>query len=142
MTRKAVGGTKPRIILTAADHEKLSALANAAANTMPEVAVALAEELDRAHVLTTGRHPVGTACMGCEVDFRDDMTGRVQTVTLVYPQEADISKGRISVLTPIGTALIGLPVGKSIDWTTRTGETKRLTVLKVCEPAVPKPQPA
>ena len=142
MTKKAVGGAKPRIILTAADHEKLSALANAAANTMPEVAAALAEELDRAHVLATGRHPVGTVCMGCEVDFRDDMTGRVQTVTLVYPHEADISKGRISVLTPIGTALIGLPVGKSIDWTTRTGETKRLTVLKVCEPAVPKPQPA
>jgi regulator of nucleoside diphosphate kinase len=80
--------------------------------------------------------------MGCEVDFRDDMTGRVQTVTLVYPQEADISKGRISVLTPIGTALIGLPVGKSIDWATRTGETKRLTVLKVCAPTVLESQPA
>ncbi|KLK89573.1 nucleoside diphosphate kinase regulator [Microvirga vignae] len=141
MTRKTVGGAKPRIIMTAADHEKLSVLANAAAHTMPEVAAALTEELDRAHVLPTGRHPVETVCMGCEVDFRDDMTGRVQTVTLVYPQEADISKGRISVLTPIGTALIGLPVGKSIDWTTRTGETKRLTVLRVCEPAVLDPQP-
>jgi regulator of nucleoside diphosphate kinase len=142
MTRKTAGGTKPRIILTAADHEKLSVLANAAANTMPEVAAELAEELDRAHVLAAGRHSVDTVCMGCEVDFRDDMTGRVQTVTLVYPQEADISKGRISVLTPIGTALIGLPVGKSIDWTTRTGKTKRMTVLKVCAPAIPEPQPA
>jgi regulator of nucleoside diphosphate kinase len=142
MTRKTAGGTKPRIILTAADHEKLSVLANAAAHTMPEVAAELAEELDRAHVLAAGRHPVDTVCMGCEVDFRDDMTGRVQTVTLVYPQEADISKGRISVLTPIGTALIGLSVGKSIDWTTRTGETKRLTVLKACAPAVSEPQPA
>jgi regulator of nucleoside diphosphate kinase len=115
MTKKAVGGAKPRIILTAADHEKLSVLANAAAHTMPEVAVELAEELDRAHVLPQGRHAADTVCMGCEVDFRDDMSGRVQTVTLVYPQEADISKGRISVLTPIGTALIGLSVGKSID---------------------------
>ncbi len=142
MTRKATGGAKPRIALTANDHEKLTVLANAAAHTMPEVAAELAEELDRAHVLPKGRHPVDTVCMGCEVDFRDDITGRVQTVTLVYPNEADISKGRISVLTPIGTALIGLPVGKSIDWITRTGETKRLTVLKVCEPAVPEPQPA
>jgi regulator of nucleoside diphosphate kinase len=142
MTKKPVGGAKPRIILTAADHEKLSVLANAAAHTMPEVAVELAEELDRAHVLPQGRHAADTVCMGCEVDFRDDMTGRVQTVTLVYPQEADISKGRISVLTPIGTALIGLSVGKSIDWATRTGETKRLTVLKVCAPAVSEPQPA
>ena len=142
MTKKTAGGAKPRIILTAADHEKLSVLANAAANTMPDIAAELAEELDRAHVLTTGRHPVGTACMGCEVDFRDDMTGRVQTVILVYPQEADISKGRVSVLTPIGTALIGVPVGKSIDWTTRTGETKRLTVLHAREPSVAEHQPA
>jgi regulator of nucleoside diphosphate kinase len=142
MTKKAVGDAKPRIILTAADHEKLSVLANAAANTMPEVAAELAEELDRAHVLSPGRHPVDTVCMGCEVDFRDDVTGRVQTVILVYPNEADISKGRISVLTPIGTALIGLPVGKSIDWTTRNGESKRLTVLQVREPAVVEYQPA
>ena len=55
MTKKTVGGAKPRIILTAADHEKLSVLANAAAHTMPEVAAELAEELDRAQVLSTGR---------------------------------------------------------------------------------------
>jgi regulator of nucleoside diphosphate kinase len=142
MTKKIVGSAKPRITLTAADHEKLSVLANAAAHTMPEVAAELADELDRAHILATGRQPADTVCMGCQVDFRDDMTARVQTVTLVYPQEADISKGRISVLTPIGTALIGLPVGKSIDWTTRTGETKRLTVLRVGTPAIAEPQPA
>jgi regulator of nucleoside diphosphate kinase len=141
MTKK-ISGAKPRIILTSADYEKLSVFANAAANTMPEVAAELAEELDRAHVLSPGRHPVDTVCMGCEVDFRDDVTGRIQTVILVYPNEADISKGRISVLTPIGTALIGLPVGKSIDWTTRNGESKRLTVLQVREPAVVEYQPA
>jgi regulator of nucleoside diphosphate kinase len=142
MTKRTSGGAKPRITLTANDYEKLSVLANAAAHTMPEVAAELSEELDRAQVLAIGRHPVDTVCMGCEVDFRDDMTGRVQTVALVYPNEADISKGRISVLTPIGTALIGLPVGKSIDWTTRAGDTKRLTVLQVREPAAAEPQPA
>jgi len=141
MTKRTGGAPKPRITLTATDHEKLSVLANAASNTMPDVAAVLADELDRAHVLSRGRRAVDTVCMGCEVDFRDDMTGRVQTVTLVYPNEADISKGRISVLTPIGTALIGLPVGKSIDWTTRTGESKRLTVLQVREPALEQ-QPA
>jgi regulator of nucleoside diphosphate kinase len=100
------------------------------------------DELDRAHVLPKGRHPVDVVCMGCEVDFRDDTTGRVQTVTLVYPNEADITKARISVLTPIGTALIGLAVGKSINWKTRTGEMKRLTVLQVREPAAVEAQPA
>ncbi len=142
MTKKTISKAKPRITLTATDHEKLSSLANAAANTMPEVAAELMEELERAHVLPKGRNAADTVCMGCEVDFRDDMTGRVQTVTLVYPNEADISKGRISVLTPIGTALIGLPIGKSIDWTTRTGDTKRLTVMQVREPVAAEPLPA
>lgn len=142
MTRRTSGAVKPRITLTAIDHAKLSVLADAASHTMPEVAAALAEELDRAQVLPQGRRAAATVCMGCEVEFRDDVTGRVQTVTLVYPNEADIAHGRVSVLTPIGTALIGLPVGKSIDWTTRNGEKKRLTLLQVREPDAVERQPA
>jgi regulator of nucleoside diphosphate kinase len=123
------GQLKPRIILTAQDYERLSILARAATNTMPDVASVLVEELDRAHVLARGRHPEHTVCMGCEVEFRDDTTGKLQTVTLVYPDEADISQGKISVLTPIGTALIGLRAGYSITWETRTGDLRQLTVL-------------
>jgi regulator of nucleoside diphosphate kinase len=127
-------GLKPRITLTADDHERLWRLALAAERTMPDVAAILTEELDRAHVLAEGRRPEHTVCMGCEVAFRDDTTGKVQTVTLVYPGEADISKGKISVLTPIGTALIGLRAGDSITWETRTGDLRRLTVLQLGEP--------
>jgi regulator of nucleoside diphosphate kinase len=141
MTKRTARTTKPRITLTTVDHEKLSALAEAALHTMPDVARELAEELDRAHILPEGKQRIDAVHMGCEVDFRDDTTGRVQTVTLVYPHEADISKGRISVLTPIGTALIGLPLGQSIDWTTRTGELKRLTVLQISKPAVTEREP-
>ena len=99
-----------------------------------DVAAILTEELDRAHVLAEGRRPEHTVCMGCEVAFRDDTTGKVQTATLVYPGEADISKGKISVLTPIGTALIGLRAGGSITCETRTGDLRRLTVLQLREP--------
>jgi regulator of nucleoside diphosphate kinase len=133
-TRGSTGRLKPRITLTAQDHEKLSILAGAAAHTMPDVAAVLTEELDRAHVLSNGRYPEHIVRMGSEVEFRDDTTGKVQTVTLVYPDEADISKGRISVLTPIGAALIGVRAGHSITWETRTGELRRLTVLQVREP--------
>lgn len=137
-THRALGTVtrqlKPRIALAAQDHEKLSILARAAASTMPDAAAVLAEELDRAHVLVKGRYPEHTVCMGYEVEFRDDTTGKVRTVTLVYPDEADISKGKISVLTPIGTALIGLRAGHSITWETRTGDLRRLTVLQVREP--------
>jgi regulator of nucleoside diphosphate kinase len=142
MTKIGNGGSKPRITLTAHDHERLSQLARAAAHTMPDVAAELTEELDRARVLAVGRHPVDVVCMGGEVVYRDDTTGKVQTVTLVYPNEADIAKGRVSVLTPVGTALIGLAVGKSINWKTRTGDLKRLTVLQVREAAPAEPRTA
>jgi len=125
---------KPRITLSARDHEKLSLLARAAESRMPDAAAVLSEELDRAHVLAEGRRPEQTVCMGCEVEFRDDTTGKAQTVTLVYPEEADIAEGKISVLTPIGTALIGLRTGHSITWETRTGDVRKLTVLAVREP--------
>ncbi len=132
---KTTSGTKPSITLTARDHERLSRIARAAERTMPEAASELMDELDRARVLPEGKHPVGVVCMGCEVVYRDDTTARVQTVTLVYPEEADIGKGKVSVLTPIGTALVGLAIGRSINWKTRTGDFKRLTVLQVREPA-------
>jgi regulator of nucleoside diphosphate kinase len=54
--------------------------------------------------------------------------GRERSVVLVYPGQADIGVGRISILTPIGTALIGLSEGQSITWTTRDGRRRRLTV--------------
>jgi regulator of nucleoside diphosphate kinase len=135
MTKRMNRGAKPRITLTATDHERLSILAQAGMSNLPEVAAALADELDRAQVLPKGRHPVDVVCMGSEVEFRDDTTGRIQSVTLVYPNEANIAEAKVSVLTPIGTALIGLHAGKSINWETRLGDLKRLTVLQVREPA-------
>jgi regulator of nucleoside diphosphate kinase len=69
--------------------------------------------------------------MGSDVLYRDDLTREVRRVSLVFPGEADISQNKISVLTPVGTALIGLRAGQSITWPTRSGEMKRLTVLKV-----------
>jgi regulator of nucleoside diphosphate kinase len=126
---------EPRITLPAKDYQRLSALARAAMNTMPDLARGLVQELDRAHVLAQGRHPAHVVCMGCDVEFRDDTTGRIRNVALVYPEQADISQGKISVLTPVGTALIGLRAGDSITWETWSGEIRRLTVLTVHEPA-------
>ena len=125
---------KPRITLSAEDYKQLSRLADAARNKAPDLSAELAEEIARAHVLADGRHPDQTVCMNSEVEFRDDSTGKTQKVILVYPQEADISQRKISVLTPVGTALIGLRCGHSITWETPAGEVRRLTVLAVREP--------
>ncbi|MFF9551171.1 nucleoside diphosphate kinase regulator [Methylobacterium fujisawaense] len=135
-TRKAAGGSSvPKIRVTAEDRERLAGLASFAMDRMPDLAEYLSSELDQARVVPAGKAAEGFVRMGSEVEFRDDTTGKVQAVTLVYPGKADIAQGRISVLTPVGAALLGLGVGQSIDWATRTGVAKRLTVLAVREPA-------
>ncbi len=80
-----------------------------------------------------GRDEIANQFVGMndDVEFRDDTTGRARRVTLVYPDEADISQGKISVMTPVGTALIGLRTGHSITWETPLGETRQLTVISV-----------
>ena len=131
MTR---GHARPTIILSAEDYERLSVLARAARKRMPDLADELADEIGRARVLAKGRYPQDIVCMNSEVEFRDDTTGKVQRVTLVYPAEADISQRKVSVLTPVGTALIGLRSGRSITWETPNGEARQLTVLSVRAP--------
>jgi regulator of nucleoside diphosphate kinase len=133
-TAIAEARSKPRVTLTAEDYERLSALAHAARNRMPDLAADLAEEIGRAHVLAKGRHPEHIVRMNSEVEFRDDATGKTQKVTLVYPAEADISQRKVSVLTPVGTALIGLREEDAITWETPSGQVRQLTVLAVREP--------
>ncbi|CAH1670138.1 Regulator of nucleoside diphosphate kinase [Hyphomicrobiales bacterium] len=126
---------RPAITVTAADHAMLSRIAAGAANTMPELAAELTHELDRARILPEGRVSTDHARIGSQIVYRDESTKRETTVTLVWPQDADIEKNRVSVMTPIGVALIGMAAERSIDWTTRSGDVKRLTVLEVREPA-------
>ena len=76
--------------------------------------------------------PSGLVRMGSTLSFRTD-TGQERRVTLVFPQDADIAQGKVSVLTPVGAALIGLSVGQSIDWRGRDGRVHRLTVASVEE---------
>ena len=130
-TAVAASRAKPRITLSADDYERLSMLAHVARNRMPDLADELADEIGRAHVLAKGRHPKHIVCMNSEVEFRDDTTGKARRVALVYPEEADIAQGKVSVLTPVGTALIGLQAGQSITWETPSGEVRQLTVLVV-----------
>jgi len=69
--------------------------------------------------------------MGSLVRYRDDFTRRIREVRVVYPRDADPAAGRISVLTPVGAALIGLSAGQSMGWRDRRGYVKTLTVLEV-----------
>jgi len=124
----------PRITLSAEDFGRLSALVESAMTSAPELAEVLAGEISRAHVLAAGTCPQDVVSMNSEVEFRDDGTGRVQSMTLVFPNEADVSKNKLSVLTPVGAALIGVRAGESITWETPSGQIRKLTVLSVKGP--------
>lgn len=124
----------PPIKLRQQDSERLGQLAEAAAHSSP-VAEFLAREIDRATVVPDTEPLTGIVGMDSEVVFRDDATGQQKRVTLVYPNAADIAAGRISVLTPIGAALIGLAAGQTIEFETPTGGVKSLTVVEVNAPA-------
>jgi regulator of nucleoside diphosphate kinase len=68
--------------------------------------------------------------MGSTVDFETD-TGMRHKIRLVFPAEADISAGKISVLTPVGTALLGLSAGQRMQFTDREGRKRQLTIIAV-----------
>lgn len=129
--------SKPPITLSTDDYMRLSTLAHAARKRMPDLAADLADEIGRADVLANSTPPEHIVCMNCEVEFRDETTGKIQKITLVYPEDADISKRKVSVLTPVGTALIGLREGHSMTWETPSGEVRQLTVLTVGGQRVP-----
>lgn len=120
----------PNIVVGNADYERLTDLATASLERLPEVAEELLAEMDRAKVVGDDSVPANVVRMGSTVTFKSD-GGRQLTETLVYPVDEDSDAHRISVMTPVGAALIGLAEGQSISWTARDGRRHELTVLKV-----------
>lgn len=125
---------KPTITVTRTDSERLGRLAESYVVRNRAVAEELLIELERAKVVADSRVAADVVRMGSTLRFTSDL-GEDRSVTLVFPGEADIAEGRISILTPIGVALVGLAAGQSIDWTARDGRAHRLTVESVEAPA-------
>jgi regulator of nucleoside diphosphate kinase len=131
MHRETLAEMRPPIAIDAKHLARLSALSSLTSGPMAEVSDYLREELDRAHVLPAEKLRPDIVNLGSRVEFRDRQTGKVQEIILVYPFDADIARRRVSVLTPVGAALLGLSVGQTISFHTRIGERRELTVLKV-----------
>ena len=92
---------------------------------------ALAEELDWAIVVPEDRIPANVVTMNSRLIYADESTGTTREVELVYPDDADPVAGKISVLAPVGCALLGLSAGQSIDWSLPSGQVHRLRVERV-----------
>jgi regulator of nucleoside diphosphate kinase len=117
-----------KLILTQNDFQKLTSLVKA---TDSDIAELLEEELGRASVVSDEELPDDVVSMNSKVRFQDLDTGTETVVTLVYPHDARIEENKISILAPIGSALIGLRVGQVIQWPMPNGKEKRLKVISV-----------
>ena len=126
--------TLPPIVVSETDYDKLVNMASALSGRSPEAADWLLHELDRATIVPADAVPPDVVRVGSTVEYRWD-GDTVRKATLVLPAEADISNGKVSVLTPVGTALLGLSQGQSIAFRTHNRESHQLTVLRVDPPA-------
>jgi regulator of nucleoside diphosphate kinase len=122
---------RPRIVISESEHARLVRLTESAMKGVSPVAEYLSDELSRAHIVPDTDCVNHVVRIGSQVTYSDDASGRTRKVTVVWPEAADIDHTRISVLTPIGAALIGLSPAQSIDWPVPGGGSGTLTVLDV-----------
>ena len=121
----------PPISIPAGDYRRLTALVEAAERAPTPLLDYLTEELSRAQVVADDQCSPHVVRIGSLVSYRDDVNGQHRTVQVVWPLEADVARNRISVLSPVGAALLGMSPGQSIAWPQPAGEPRVLTVLTV-----------
>jgi regulator of nucleoside diphosphate kinase len=118
------------IYLRTSDASLLESIVAAAGERDAAGAALLDEELERATIVEDDALPPKTVALDSRVRFRDE-TGAVREVTLVVPSKVEIEEGKVSVLSPVGSALIGLGVDDDIDWPMPGGKVRRWRVLDV-----------
>lgn len=122
---------RPDISVARRDLGRLDTLLGAAGNRLGKAGAFLLDEITRARIVRDHEIPPTLVTMGATARFRDEESGRECIVRLVYPHEARTWDQSVSVLTPVGAALLGLSEGQSIDYETVDGRVKTITVLKV-----------
>lgn len=128
-------GLPPSITVSSHDLARLEALLDSPAASALPAAAALSDELTRATVLAPGEMPAGIVKMHSRVECEDATTGDKHVLTLVYPREANVDEHKVSVLAPVGTALLGLSIGQSIEWDAPGGRKLKLRVTAVHDDA-------
>jgi regulator of nucleoside diphosphate kinase len=124
--------SEKELVITEADFDRLKHLVESPRyrTTNAMLLMALKQELDRGTVVAPGEVPKGIVTMHSRVRVRDLQEDEADTYTLVYPDEADIDNGKLSVLAPLGTALLGTRVGDVVEFDAPAG-TRRLKVERV-----------
>ena len=123
---------KSAVTITVDDYDQLADLAEITRDAMPERSRHLQQELDRAKLVTQA--DPDSVRMGSHVRFRDHESWRVHDIRLVYPAVSNFSDGQLSVLTPVGCALLGQRVGSTALYRDAAGRNRPLTVIAVHPP--------
>ena len=120
------------IFVTEDDFERLESLvaASGRGGRDKEHVERLADELERAHVVPPAEIPPDVVTMNSQIELRDLDSGETMTWTLVFPFRADVDERRLSVLAPLGTAVLGYRAGDVVEWTVPAG-TRRLKIERV-----------
>ncbi|TWT48026.1 Regulator of nucleoside diphosphate kinase [Rubripirellula amarantea] len=116
---------KKTITVTSEDRERLERLfvsSLAAAFLDKPYLNDLRQELEQANVVGRGEVPADVVTMNSTVVIKDMKSKETETFTLVYPDEANIADGRLSILAPLGIAILGYRVGDTIRWKIPNGE--------------------
>ena len=123
------------IYISREDYAKLRLLVATALHSNASAALEkLRSELDRAAVIDPAAFPADVVTMESTVKFEDLGTSEIEEYTITFPDRANIERKSISILAPIGTALIGCRVGDLVNWTT-PGGIRQLKVRRVTQPA-------
>ncbi|MEG1211872.1 MAG: nucleoside diphosphate kinase regulator [Leclercia sp.] len=123
--------SRPTIIINELDAARIDRLLEQPAFASLPVADALNAELDRAQMCAPQDMPSDVVTMNSQVKFRDLTNGEVRTRTLVYPAQMTDSSTQLSVLAPVGAALIGLRTGDTIHWELPGGIATHLEVMEL-----------
>lgn len=121
------------IFITEEDHDKLMRLLEGARQRRHRDLAHVEQldaELDRAHIVPAGEIPPDVVTMNSQVALRDLDTGDEIVLTLVFPHEANVDQRKVSVLAPLGTAVLGYRGGDIIEWQVPR-RTRRLQVERV-----------
>ncbi|SDN64067.1 regulator of nucleoside diphosphate kinase [Lutimaribacter pacificus] len=124
-----------RPVIAEAQLATLEDLATGFARRSPDLSDRLLSRLARARIAPPRKMPADVVTLGVPATCLDEETGETRVLTLVPPAQADIASGAISVMTPIGVAMIGLPVGAQVRWQTRDGASRSLLLLGIGETA-------
>ena len=135
MQTQIIDASLPPVFLADSEADILADLALAVRERSPLAADFLLREIDRASTTSPAELPRDVVTMMSCVDFIDEGSGELHSVQLVYPRDADTDLHCISVLTPIGAALIGMRRGEAIDWADLRGARRRLRIVGVAQPS-------